>query len=50
MSTAVSQNIVFVNEMHVYKPLWRMGKNSSLEFIEIEFGNWRILNPRRFSI
>lgn len=27
-----------------------MGESSGLKFIEIEFDNWRILNPRRFSI
>lgn len=37
MSTAVSQDIMFVNEKHVYKLHWRMGKNSDLKFIEIEF-------------
>lgn len=27
-----------------------MGKNSGLKFIEIEFDDWKILNPRKCSI
>lgn len=39
MSTAISQDKIFVNEMHVCKLLWRIGENSDLKFIEVEFDN-----------
>lgn len=32
MSTAVSQDIMFVSEIHVYKFLWRKGESSGLKF------------------
>lgn len=50
MSTAVSQDIMFVNEMHVYKLLWRMRENKGVKLFEIEFDNWRVLKPRGSSL
>lgn len=46
----MSQGIMFVNGMHAKTSLEDGGKNSGLKFIEIEFGNWKILNPRKFSL